>query len=121
MTTILNQEEDTKEYYKYDCEDLLDLKESRDKIGKKSIFSEIFKQNGFKTDIFRISVPSIVLQPVSLLEKFSTLPTPCSITDDVNDEDISELKMLKLVSWLLYNWRNTGKKTMFLVKRKIKN
>jgi hypothetical protein len=103
-------------YPEYENEDLLDLKDQRDKIGNKSIFSEIWKQLGFKTDVFRITLPSILLQPVSLLEKFSTLPTPVSVLKGINNEK-EELKTLKIVSWLLYNWRNTARKTFYLVKR----
>jgi len=79
-------------------------------------FSEIWKQIGFKTDIFRITLPSILLQPVSLLEKFSTLPTPVSILNGINNEKKEELKTLKIISWLLFNWKNTARKTFYLVK-----
>jgi len=53
---------------------------------------------------------------VSLLEKFSTLPTPTSILNDINKEKKPELRAMRIVSWLLYNWKNTSKKSMYLVK-----
>jgi hypothetical protein len=104
-------------FHTYDCEDTLDLKDSRNKIGTKTVISELWKQLGFKIDLFRISLPSIMLHPVSLLEKFSTLPTPCSIMYNINNEK-KELRAQTVLAWLMYGWRNSHKKTLYLTKRK---
>ena len=60
---IISEEE--KKLYGYECEDVLDLDYLREKISKeRSIFYEILKQVSFTTEIFRISVPSVLIHPV---------------------------------------------------------
>jgi CRISPR/Cas system-associated endonuclease Cas3-HD len=55
-----------KKIYGYECEDMIDLSLLREKISKeRSIFYEILKQVGFTKEIFRISVPSILIHPVN--------------------------------------------------------
>jgi hypothetical protein len=62
---------DEKKIYDYECEDVLDLSKWREKISKeKSIFYEILKQVSFTTEIFRISVPSILIHPVKIIFNF---------------------------------------------------
>jgi len=106
-----------KKLYGYECEDVLDLSDLREKISKeRSIFYELLKQVSFTTDIFRISVPSVLIHPISILEKFASITHPCSITDDINDTKEPIMRMLKVISWIIYNSRNYTRKTIYLIK-----
>jgi hypothetical protein len=59
-----NENEEINKYYNYSNEDLLNLNVQREKIGNKTILSEIWKKVGFTTELFRISLPSITLQVI---------------------------------------------------------
>jgi hypothetical protein len=67
LNQIIENKDD--EYYRYLCEDEQDLTFARKIAGNTSVFSQLWSQLGFQIDMFRISVPSIILHPISLLEK----------------------------------------------------
>jgi hypothetical protein len=55
-----------------------------------------------------------------MLEKFSSVVNPCSITNDIADEKKAELKMLKICSWIIFNSIRYTKDSLYLNKRKKK-
>jgi hypothetical protein len=79
-------------------------------------FSQLWSQIGFQIDMFRISVPSIILQPVSLLEKFSSMTTPNTLVNRINEEKSEVSRSLKLMFWIIYNLRKIPKKTYHCTK-----
>lgn len=70
-------------YYKTDSEEqyLKHTGSTHTEGNQKNIFAEFVKQLSSGIELYRISVPTFILQPVSLLEKLSSYAQPNSTLD----------------------------------------
>ena len=78
-----------------------------------SIFSEFIKQLKPGVELFRISVPSIILQPCSLLEKNSTYVRPNKLILDIKKETSKEKRFIQVLSWVLSNYSTVPRKGIY--------
>ncbi|KAL0481038.1 hypothetical protein AKO1_013683 [Acrasis kona] len=56
-------------------------------------------------ELWRLSVPTFILQPVSMLEKLSHYSSPNEIIKNVHKNERPEGRFLQVLNWLLSNWR----------------
>jgi hypothetical protein len=107
LTPTLPNEEDEL-FYKYSSEDMikhLQSDENKAILKQKSVFLELLKQIKPGVELYRISIPTFILHPVSLLERISSTSVMNSCMN--NWEGVSaEFRMLKIVGWLTAQFRN---------------
>jgi len=106
----LKDEIKEEDLYKYKSEDELVLSIGKDQKNQTSIFYEILKKLKPGVEIYKISMPSFLLSPVSFLEKISTNCCPNSIVSNLNDEKgTAQIRMAKITAWVISVWRNINK------------
>ncbi|KAL9644162.1 hypothetical protein ABK040_005626 [Willaertia magna] len=92
------------ETYNEDPEDeYLKVRDSEDAY---NLIYEFLKQLKPGTELWRISVPTYILQPVSLLEKLSHYSSPNHTIEDINKEQSAEQRFIKVLAWIISNWRS---------------
>lgn len=74
----------------------------------KSVIPEFIKQLKPGMELYRVSIPVFILQPISLLEKVSIYSTPTSALHRLCTEENlpARERMLLLTNWLLSTWRS---------------
>jgi hypothetical protein len=113
------EELDNKIYENLSEESYIKNQESSIEDSQINIFSEFLSQIKpgkfwplihLGIDLFRISVPSILLQSCSLLEKNSTYVRPNKLILDVKKETSNEKRFIKVLSWILSNYSTIPRK-----------
>lgn len=68
-----------KSYLNFDPEEESLKKQESDAVDKYGIFTEFLKQLKPGAELYRLSVPVFILQPITFLEKLSIYSTPTSL------------------------------------------
>lgn len=91
------------EIYSDDPEDeYLRVKDREDSY---SLIYEFLKQLTPQAELWRISVPPYILQPISLLEKISHYSSPNDMVEKINEETSEEKRFISILAWIISNWR----------------
>jgi len=90
--------------YDEDCEDDY-LKHTNTTGDEYSVFYEFIKQIKPGMELWRLSVPAFILQPVSLLEKLSHYAAPNELSEHIHEIEKPDERFLQVLNWVLSNWR----------------
>ncbi|KAF0981562.1 hypothetical protein FDP41_012219 [Naegleria fowleri] len=77
----------------------------KDREDSYNIIYEFLKQLSPQTELWRISVPAYILQPISLLEKISHYSSPNNTIEKINEEQSPEKRFISILAWVISNWR----------------
>lgn len=74
-----------------------------------SLFRHVIKQLGFGKSLANVTLPSWFLERRSILERFTDWMLHADILRHLNDEELPELRMLHLCSWIISGFHMTPK------------
>ncbi|KAF0981414.1 hypothetical protein FDP41_012524 [Naegleria fowleri] len=73
----------------------------KDREDSYNIIYEFLKQLSPQTELWRISVPAYILQPISLLEKISHYSSPNNTIEKINEEQSPEKRFISILAWVI--------------------
>eukprot|EP01080_Neovahlkampfia_damariscottae_P009286 gene9286-1374_t len=109
----MSEELDNKIYESLSEESYVDSQNMSFDDSQVSILSEFVKQLKPGVELFRISVPAVILQPCSLLEKNSTYVRPNKLILDIKKETSKEKRFIQVLSWVLSNYSTVPRKGIY--------